>query len=46
MVTFLVFADVSGDSIMVTDVAVPPNPPIAPVEDEEFKKTSFDVNVS
>jgi len=42
----LVFVDVSEDSVMVDDVVTPLNPPIAPIEEEELKKTSLDVNVS
>jgi len=42
----LVFVDVSEDSIMVDDVVMPSNPPIAPIEKEELKETSLDVNVS
>jgi hypothetical protein len=31
---------------MVEDVTTPSNPPIAPIEEEELKKTSLDMNVS
>jgi hypothetical protein len=40
----LVFIDVGENSVMVDDDIMPLNPPIAPVEEEEFEETSFDVN--
>ncbi len=39
-----IFVDVGENLIMVDDVT-PSNPPIALVEQEKLKETSFDVNV-
>jgi hypothetical protein len=41
----LVFVDESEHLIMADDVAMLSNPPIAPVENEEFEEAPFDVNV-
>jgi len=40
-----IFVDVGENLIMVDDVVTPSNPPIALVEQEKLKETSFDVNV-
>jgi hypothetical protein len=45
-ITPLVFVETCEDSIMADDVVTPLNPLIALVEEEEFEKTLFDVNVS
>jgi hypothetical protein len=42
----LVFVDLSEDSIMMDDVAMPLNLLGAPLKEEDFEETSFDVNVS
>jgi hypothetical protein len=42
----LIFVDASENLIMADDVVTPSNPPIAPIEKEEFEETSLDVNVS
>ncbi len=42
----MVFVDASEDLVMMDDVVTPLNPPVAPIEEEELEKTSFDVNVS
>jgi hypothetical protein len=42
----LVFVDAGENLVMVDDVAMPSNPPVALVEEEKFEKTPFDVNVS
>jgi hypothetical protein len=42
----LVFVDACEDSIMSDDVVTPLNPPVAPIEEEEFEEASLDVNVS
>jgi hypothetical protein len=41
----LIFVNVGEILVMVDDVATPLNPLVAPIEKEELKKTSFDVNV-
>jgi hypothetical protein len=43
--TFSVFVDASEDLVMVDDVAMLSNPPVAPIKEEEFKETLFNVNV-
>ncbi len=43
---FSVFVDAGEILVMVDDVAMPSNPPVAPVEQEELEETSLDVNVS
>jgi hypothetical protein len=45
LATFLVFVDVSEDSIMADDAVTPLNLLVVLAEDDEFKETSFDVNV-
>ncbi len=42
----MVFVDVNEDSIMVDDVVMPLNLPIAPIEEEELEETPRNVNVS
>jgi len=42
----LVFVDANEDSIMVDDVVMPLNFPIAPIEEEELEETQLNVNVS
>jgi hypothetical protein len=42
----LVFVGVAKGSIMANDVVMPSNPPIVPIEKEEFKESSLDANVS
>ncbi len=42
----MVFVDVGENLVMVDDVVTPLNLVVAPVEEEELEKTSFDVNVS
>ncbi len=42
----MVFVDAGEDLVMVNDVVTPSNPPVAPIEEEEFEETLFDVNVS
>ncbi len=42
----LVFVDANENLVMVDDVATPSNPLVAPIEKEEFKEASFNVNVS
>ncbi len=44
--TLLVFVDASENLVMVDDVVMPLNPPVALVEDKKHKETLFDVNVS
>jgi hypothetical protein len=39
---FLIFVDACENLVMVDDVITPSNPPVAQVEKEEFKETSFD----
>jgi len=39
------FVDASENLVMVNNVAMPSDPPVAPVEKEELEETSFDVNV-
>ncbi len=39
------FVDASENLIMTDDVATPSDSPVAPVENEELEKTSFDMNV-
>jgi hypothetical protein len=41
----LVFVDAGEDLIMVDDVVTPSNPLVTPIEEEEFEKTSLNVNV-
>jgi hypothetical protein len=41
----LVFVDASEDSIMADDAVTPLNLLVVLAEDDEFKETSFDVNV-
>jgi hypothetical protein len=41
----LVFVNVGENSIMANDVAMPLNPPVALIEDEELQKALFNVNV-
>jgi hypothetical protein len=41
-----IFVDASENLVMVDNVAMPLNPPIAPIEQEELEETLFDVNVS
>jgi hypothetical protein len=45
-ITHLVFVNVGEDSIMADDATMFSNPLDAPIEEEELKKTPFDVNVS
>jgi hypothetical protein len=40
-----IFVDAGEILAMADDVATPSNPPIAPVEQEEFEEASLDVNV-
>jgi hypothetical protein len=42
----LVFVDAGENLIMVDDVAMPSNPPISLLENEELEETLFNVNVS
>ncbi len=42
----LVFVDANEDSIMVDDVVMPLNSPIAPIEEEKLEETLLNVNVS
>jgi hypothetical protein len=42
----LVCVDACEDSIMVDDVVMLSNLPIAPLKEDELKETSFHVNVS
>jgi hypothetical protein len=42
----LVFVDAGEIFVMADDVTTPSNPSVAPVEQEEFKKASLDMNVS
>jgi len=44
--TPLIFIDVGEDLIMVSDVDMPSNLLIVPIEEEKLEETSFDVNVS
>jgi hypothetical protein len=41
-----VFVDAGEILVMADDVGMPPNPPIALVEEEELEEASLDVNVS
>jgi hypothetical protein len=41
-----IFVDAGEILVMAYDVTTPSNPPIAPVEQEELKEMSLDVNVS
>ncbi len=41
-----VFVDAGKILIMANDVATPPNPPVAPVKQEEFEQMPLDMNVS
>jgi AMMECR1 domain-containing protein len=40
-----IFIDAGEILVMVDDIATPSNPLVTPVEHEELKKVSFDVNV-
>jgi hypothetical protein len=40
------FVDAGESVVMVDDVAMPSNLPVAPVEREKLEKVPFDVNVS
>jgi hypothetical protein len=42
----LVFIDAGENFVMVNDVAMPLNPPVALVKKKELKEVPFDVNVS
>jgi hypothetical protein len=42
----LVFVDAGENLVMADGVAMPSNPSVAPVEQEEFKEVSLEVNVS
>ncbi len=42
----LIFVDTCENLVMVDDVAMPSNPPIAPIEKEELEETPLDMNVS
>jgi hypothetical protein len=44
--TLLFFIDVSGGLIMVNDANTSSNPLLVPIQNEEFKETPFNVNVS
>jgi hypothetical protein len=44
--TLLFFIDVSGGLIMVNDATTSSNPLLVPIQNEEFKETPFNVNVS
>jgi hypothetical protein len=45
-VTLSVFVDAGEILVMADDVAMPSNPPVAPVEQEELEEMPLDVNVS
>jgi hypothetical protein len=42
---FLVFIDASENLVMMDDVAMPSNPLVTLLEQEEFEEVPFDVNV-
>jgi hypothetical protein len=46
LATFLVFVDACEDLVKADEVVTPSNPPVAPIEEEEFEEASFDVNAS
>ncbi len=41
-----IFVDLNENLVMTDDVVMPSNPPVAPIEQEELKEASIDVNVS
>jgi hypothetical protein len=41
-----IFVDLNENLVMTNDVVMPSNPPVAPIEQEELKEASIDVNVS
>jgi hypothetical protein len=41
-----IFVDLNENLVMMDDVVMPSNPSVAPIEQEELKETSIDVNVS
>jgi hypothetical protein len=45
-ITFLVFLSMQAQLVMVDDDAMPSNPLVAPVQQEELEKTPLDLNVS
>jgi hypothetical protein len=44
--TLFFFIDVSGGLIMANDATTSSNPLLVPIQNEEFKETPFNVNVS
>jgi hypothetical protein len=44
--TLLVFVGAGENLITVDDVVMPSNPPVSPVEKEEFEEALFDLDVS
>ncbi len=46
LITPLVFVDANEDLVMMDDVIMPSNPPVALVEEEKLEETLLDVNVS
>jgi len=41
----LVFVDAGENLVMADDIAMPSNPSVAPIEQEEFEKVPLEVNV-
>jgi hypothetical protein len=46
LITLLFFIDIGKNPIIVDDATKSSNPSVVPIQNEEFVKTSFDMNVS